>query len=273
VTPSATGRRVVISTDGRRLRQRRSTTSRTAKGRATYDTDWREPKLLIISVVTPEGKLDRQVAPIIDGSLGDATVTFPWLRSYLTQFQITTADQLLVVADGARWIWSRVAQLIQDLGLDPQRVYQLVGFYHAVQHLHALASLRARWSSAERRAWVARQRARLLDGHHAEFFQAIRLAFPKMSAAVRTEVDYFQANRDRLGSAHMKALQLPLGSGAVESAVRRVVNLRLKGPGIFWLPASADAILCLRAFFKAGRWADLMALALAPPLPPALSVP
>ncbi len=40
----------------------------------------------------------------------------------------------------------------------------------------------------------------------------------------------------------------------MESTVRRVVNLRLKGPSLFWCRASAEAILLLRSYYKAGRW-------------------
>jgi hypothetical protein len=36
-----------------------------------------------------------------------------------------------------------------------------------------------------------------------------------------------------------------LGSGAIESSIRRVINLRLKGNGIFWLEENAEAILAL----------------------------
>ncbi len=40
----------------------------------------------------------------------------------------------------------------------------------------------------------------------------------------------------------MAALKLPIGSGAIESAIRRVVNLRLKGPSIYWHKNSAEAV-------------------------------
>jgi len=49
--------------------------------------------------------------------------------------------------------------------------------------------------------------------------------------------------------------------GAVESAIRRVVNLRLKGPCIFWCKESAEAILMLRSYHKAGRWNLLKSMA------------
>ena len=40
----------------------------------------------------------------------------------------------------------------------------------------------------------------------------------------------------------------------MESAIRRVVNLRLKGPAIFWHRESAEAMLMMRSYYKAGRW-------------------
>ena len=46
------GRRVVISTDGGRIRIRKNKRGpKTKKGSNRYSTDWREPKLLIIYVV------------------------------------------------------------------------------------------------------------------------------------------------------------------------------------------------------------------------------
>jgi hypothetical protein len=42
---------------------------------------------------------------------------------------------------------------------------------------------------------------------------------------------------------------LPIGSGSVESAIRRVVNLRLKGASLFWLKEMAEAVLYLRAHY------------------------
>jgi hypothetical protein len=47
---------------------------------------------------------------------------------------------------------------------------------------------------------------------------------------------------------------LLIGSGSVESAIRRVVNLRLKGASLFWLKETAEAVLYLRAHYKTDRW-------------------
>ena len=47
-------------------------------------------------------------------------------------------------------------------------------------------------------------------------------------------------------------------------AIRRVINLRIKGASIYWLPESVDAILLLRSFYKSGRWNCLQRMAMTP---------
>ena len=56
----------------------------------------------------------------------------------------------------------------------------------------------------------------------------------------------------------LEARQLSIGSGQVESAVRRVLNLRFKAPGSFWTETTGSGLMHLRAAFKAGRWDDVM---------------
>src|SRR6202171_6022151 len=118
------GRRVILSTDGGRIRIR--TTQRgpkTAKRRNRYRTDWREPKLLIIYVVDEKGRMDRDVPSVLDGAPGGPEAIFKLMESYLRELAITTADTILFVADGARWIWSRVGPLVHGKGChrDPVR--------------------------------------------------------------------------------------------------------------------------------------------------------
>ena len=48
--------------------------------------------------------------------------------------------------------------------------------------------------------------------------------------------------------------KLPIGSGAIESLIRQVVNLRIKGNSKFWLKDNAEIILHLRCQWIAGSW-------------------
>ena len=81
--------------------------------------------------------------------------------------------------------------------------------------------------------------------------------------AIRTHRNYFIKHQSRMGYMKLMAMKLPIGSGAIESTVRRVVNLRLKGPSICWCRASAEAILLLRSYDKAGQWNLLKQMATA----------
>jgi len=250
------GRRVVVSVDGGRVRLRENKRGRkTAKGRRRYQGAWREPKLFIVYVVNAEGKLEKSFAPLIDGSLHGPEALFRLLEGYLQGLAIDAADQVLFIADGAHWIWNRVPGLVQALGLNPRQVHEAIDFYHAVEHLGKVAALRKSWSAKQRKAWVRQHRRLLLQGQAEQVVEAVRaMCRGRHRKAITTERNYFVRNQHRLAYPRLKALQLPIGSGAVESAIRRVINLRLKGPCIFWYRENAEKMLMLRAYYKAGRW-------------------
>ncbi len=262
-TDSVAGRRVVISSDGGRIRLRETKRGpKTTKGRRRYTGAWREPKVLIVYVVNAEGKREASFAPFIDATLKGPDAVVALLRSYLQRLAITQADQVLFIADGAPWIWKRVPLLVQALGLAAAQVYELLDFYHAVQHLGQVAALRKDWSAKARAQWRTQQRRFLLHGQVEQVIAAVQaLCQGRNSKAIRTQRDYFIKHQSRMTYAKLSTMKLPIGSGAIESTVRRVVNLRLKGPSLFWCRASAEAILLLRSYYKAGRWNMLKRMA------------
>ena len=256
-------RRVVVSCDGGRIRLRENKRGKkTQKGRTRYKGAWREPKLLIIYVVNEKGKLEKSFAPIIDGSLNGPDDVFQLIHDYLRAINIEEADKVLFVADGAHWIWNRIPKLIKNLGLQSYQVHELLDFYHAVEHISSVASLRKAWSVKERKTWIRKQRSLLSKGKADQVIAAVKsLCKGRNGKAITTERDYFIRNQHRMAYPTLKSLKLPLGSGAVESAIRRVVNLRLKGPCIFWHQENAAKMLMLRSYYKAGRWNMLKQLA------------
>ena len=59
--------------------------------------------------------------------------------------------------------------------------------------------------------------------------------------------DYFKSNQKRMQYSFFKSKDIPCGNGSVESAIRRVINLRLKSPGSFWLKDGAERFLFHRS--------------------------
>jgi hypothetical protein len=267
---SLAGKRVVISTDGGRLRVRKNKRGqKTKKGRSRYHTDWREPKLLVIYVVDEKGRLAREFAPVMDGTLTGPDEVFRLMEFYLRELDIHQAKEVLFIADGARWIWLRVTQLWQRLGLEGVRRRELVDFYHVVEHLYALAALNKSWSASQRKRWATRQRRRLWRGELKAFIAEVeRLCRKRRGKDWARERDYLlrNANAGRLDYAKARRAKMPIGSGTMESAIRRVVNLRLKGAGIFWHEDHAEQMLLLRTYYKSKHWQVLTNKAFATPL-------
>lgn len=260
-TEEFVGERVVISADGGRLRLREGG-ERGRKGksrRRRFRTPWREPKLVSAYLVDKAGKKKRQALPLYDGTLEDADAAFGILAAELKLRGAARAKEIVLVADGAHWTWDRADELARFLGLDPKRIVKVADFYHAVEHLTEIAELRAGWTNVQRKTWVRRQRRRLKEGKIDDVIEEVRgFRIGRNAKKLTTQLNYFVERRDLVRYADFRARGIPLGSGGVESAIRRVVNLRLKGPSIFWRGQNAERMLHLRSYLKAGRWDELM---------------
>jgi hypothetical protein len=73
-------------------------------------------------------------------------------------------------------------------------------------------------------------------------------------ARCRENSSFFSMVVAKFAYRQVKAKNLPIGSGAIESLIRQVVNLRLQGTGKFWLHKNAEIILHGRCQWAAGQW-------------------
>ena len=254
------GKRVVVTFDGGRLRTRVSGKRgrrREETGRRGYDTPWREPALVAVYTVDEEGKKTSE-RPWYEATLNGWDEAFLIAADLLRHLGARHAREIVIAGDGAPTIWERVDALVNALDLDRSRLRLFVDFWHAVEHLHDTAELVRHWSPEERVRWVRARRRELFNGHCDRVVVAIReLAVGRNAGEIGSEADYFESRKALMQYAELRAAHLPIGTGAVESAIRRVVNLRMKGPGIFWEEANAERMLLLRCRQKAGRWDEL----------------
>jgi hypothetical protein len=166
------------------------------------------------------------------------------------------------VSDGAVWIRDRIAAIVKQSGIpDTVKIYQVLDNCHAAHHVSL--ALRALGIAEEDRMPLYRElRTRLRNGewrYVVNELQHLVDANPEIEQ-LQTELNYLQKHADagRLAYPTFRGLGLPLGSGAIESSIRRVINLRLKGNGIFWREANAESMLQLRALVVSDRWNDRM---------------
>ena len=260
VSGNVAGRRIVVTTDGGLVRLREKRRGKTKKGHKRFKPAWREPRLFMIYATDEKGRLDPTFAPIIDGSLGSCDQLFRLLLSYLKGLNVQDASKVLFIADGAAWIWKRVPSLIKSLGLTTEQTQQRIDYWHAVEYLGKIADSSS-LKGKPKMQWLKTQKNRLYRGDIGLVVIAIEgLIGKKPSKDQTTWLNYFVNHgltHRRMDYSVSVRDHLPIGSGAIESAVRRVINLRVKSNGTYWLRENAETIIRFRAWIKAGRAEEL----------------
>lgn len=256
------GRILFVCIDGGRLRERRAKKGRLASDqkRRGYHSDWREPTQIVIQWLDAEGNPIKEIAPLYDATMADIDGAFELLEDYLRQIGVAEADGVIFCADGDRKYWKRFSSLAEKL--EVKECFQVIDYTHAKQNLHIVADhLPKTLESKERTAILKDWKDLLWQGALMEIRNQIRqyITYPsKLKKALNKFTNYFMKNIRRMQYAAFRLLNLPTGSGCVESAIRRVINLRLKSPGIFWKRETSEVMLFLRSTLLCGRWDNML---------------
>ena len=162
----------------------------------------------------------------------------------------------MFLADGAPWIWDRIDGIVKAAGIDKAHVKEVLDFYHAAHQISLALTYLV--SDSERPAIYRRLRSELKAGRRdAVWSELMVLAWEQPSASgVWTEIEYILKHGEagRLDYAIYKSNGLPRGSGASESTIRRVINLRLKSNAMFWREENAESVFAVRALWLSERW-------------------
>lgn len=255
------GRTLVIGIDGGRVRERRKKRGRKKAGqkRQGSHTDWNEPKLLTVSLLDEPGQTVKDFAPLHDATLADHDGLFAVLDEYLQVLDLTQLDNVVFCGDGAPWIWSGVEALCERSQWARENVSQVLDSTHAKQNgqeLIALLPARLKDAGAVAKRW----NDLLWKGDAHGLHDALRqvLTGRKKTQALKTWRDSFQRTAQRMQYEPFRAANVPCGSGCVESAIRRVITLRLTAPGTFWTRQMTECFLFLRSQLLSGRWEIFM---------------
>jgi hypothetical protein len=254
------GKRIAAALDGGRVRVRTVIKKVRIAGkikRQPFQVEWREPKLLIVFETDEKGRMAKGCRPIIDGTLRGPDALIELLAFHLHRLGAAAANVVTITADGAPWIWARLDWVVARVGLEPARVVEVLDWCHAVHHL-SLALQASGLSEEERTERYARLRRSLRKGRSPDVIKELEglAAGRPEGTAVWREIGYLirHSEAGRLRYDCFRYRGVPLGSGAIESTIRRVLNLRLKGTSLFWEEGNAEAVIQLRAAVLSGRW-------------------
>lgn len=160
-------------------------------------------------------------------------------------------DRLVLLSDGAPWIRNWIEDAYPG-------AISILDYYHAAEHLHQFAEKQFP-NQKRRKDWTDRQKELLLQSKVSVVIRNIkRLTDSKEALQL---IDYYEVNKFRMDYSRYAQLGAGIiGSGAIESAHRTVVQKRMKLSGQRWSTNGAQNMLNLRVTSMNGRWDKIIAL-------------
>jgi hypothetical protein len=163
---------------------------------------------------------------------------------------LARAQRVLVIADGAVWIWNLFEDRFKD-------AVQRLDLYHANTYLWAVANELHGKGTPQARQWVKPLLKQIRNDQVAKVITQLEELKPRLAEATAKAADqaieYYQNNQKRMKYKEGRQRKEPVGSGAIESTCRQL-QCRMKRCGQFWSTRGDEALLCLEMFWRNERW-------------------
>jgi hypothetical protein len=157
------------------------------------------------------------------------------------------AQRMVVVADGAPWVWNITQDLLPG-------AIQIVDRFHVKQTLHRTAQ--AIFGSTEQaKQWATGRCAELDAGKLSAIVHALRPHAAECADAARCRL-YIYRNRPRMRYPQFHKQGLCTSSGVLEAGCKIAIGTRLKRSGMHWTLNGANSIIALRCCRLSGRFED-----------------
>ena len=227
-------------------------------GRVEAGGEWRETKVAAAGPLGPQVQVDPTSGRthLCTGPLHYAADIAPAEEFFAREVRRLAEDaglfhprvqSVVLLSDGGEWTENRWASLgFPDRGT----VFDILDVRHFEEHVCNAAN--ACWGerSPRTKAWATKQIEAVRASGPDPLLAELARIRPRCAAGreeLRKLQGYVKRNAHRLRYPDFVAQQLPIGSGAIEGAVRTVNNQRLKQSGMHWSVLGARAVLALRA--------------------------
>jgi hypothetical protein len=207
---------------------------------------WREAK---VGAIYNQGKDQQHYL----GGISEAGAFGMEMRGHADAVGALSARQRVAIGDGAAWIW-------KQMGIQFPGSVEVVDYYHLSEQVWTCARAMYGEGTAAAAQWSARRLQEISEGGPRRLMKSLRRwkrrrRRKEERKALGALLGYVVERQERLRYPAFRRAGIDIGSGPVESACRHVVGRRLKGGGMRWSLANAQAMLRLRALrASTGSW-------------------
>lgn len=227
-------------------------------GVMVHRQQWNEAKCVACYWETDDGHGGtlRQTRYAVRFESAEPFKAFAW--SLAMRCGLDSAVEVILLGDGAAWIWDHVA------GVLGEGTICITDWYHVMEHVWACGNTLYGQASQEASQWVDRYETMLWEGQHLSMIESLAREHkgcrsPGKRQALSELVTYLRNQGRRLSYAEFRARGFDIGSGRVESACKHVVANRMKRSGMLWSDRGAQDVLSLRTAYLNQAWDRLWA--------------
>lgn len=218
-------------------------------------SEWKEIKVGRIfraaDCLQPEGKTGKITQSQYISHFGNCQ-TFTQKMDRILDGYKANKTQLIFITDGAIWL----RNWIEDA--HPGAI-SILDYYHAKEYLCDFAKDYFT-DEVQRNSWITKQEDQLLQSQTRQVIDTIKALHRKRKTeSGKKLLLYYQDNISRMDYKYYRTIGKGLiGSGAIESAHRTLVQSRMKRSGQLWSKKGATHMLCLRTLKLNRQWAEVV---------------
>ena len=157
-------------------------------------------------------------------------------------------EKIIFISDGATWIRNMITELFPE-------AIQILDKFHLIENIYEYGN----YVFKEDKKKVEKFKNKIIGYCYSDEYKLIQKELKKyenieLPTTICNLPIYIENNKDKINYSKYEHNNWFVGSGAIESSNKTIVQLRLKQAGMRWSVDGANYMLILRCFYESGHW-------------------
>lgn len=218
--------------------------------------DWKECKTLLLFEAEEKDGKSVIKNKLYYSTTNGAAYFKKQVKVKIEEYCSDSKVKFVCIGDGAAWIWNICKELI------PKGRVEILDWYHVAERVGIIAAELYPDNETERGELRHELKGYLYNGEHEKAVAKLNQLYEQtrskeLKGLIFQQLGYFDNNKERMHYPDYVKQGYAIGSGAIESANKYVIQRRLKLPGIRWTSENANNMAHIRTEYINGKLDEL----------------